>query len=437
LSLIGQDPWHQQIRGDRDAWGQALAALAAELLASPETLARELSWLCSPEARSAFHLGQSLGARDRDGIMLERMLRDVPAAGGTPLARGYLDGLRRHQSQLLAWANDQLDRLEASAPRLAYEVLWAGGDQVRQFERLLRMVDARSIPPECLRSLEHGVGDRLLTVRELRQALAHLQQAAQDGSGAAAQAAVHLLYGSLHRDHRVPAAERLRAEPGLLEELEAVLRLALDAGGHEPTFWMRLLEDLSEVAGDTAVGIAVRALRSENYNLRALAQQHLVGLAKAHPQAVVREFGAALLSSSTGWQHSIEDLSLLLRELPNAAVREWLESAGVGGARVLARHLEPPHLDEEGRPVVPELTTFVLERFGDDDQVFREFSAGTRLGRVTSGDIATELEREEAVARRFFGYPLSRVREWAVHAAESARQEAAYWRQRDGEMVGP
>jgi hypothetical protein len=437
VGLIGQDPWHQQFRGDRDAWGQALAALAAELLASPDTLARELSWLCSPEARSAFHLGQALGAGDHEGILLERVLGEVPEAGGTPLARGYLDGLRRHQLQLLERANDQLDRLEASAPRLAYEVLWAGGDQVRQFERLLRMVDAGGIPPECLRSLEHGVGDRPLTVGELRQALARLEEAAQDGNGATAHAAVHLLYSYLHRDRQAPAAERLRAEPGLLEELEAVLRLALAAGGHEPTFWMRLLEDLSEVTGDRAVGIVVCALGSEDSNMRALAQQQLVGLAGAHPQAVLREFGAALLSPSAGWQYSIDDFSHLLRELPIAAVREWLESAGVAGARVLARHLEPPHLDGEGRPVVPELTTFVLERFGNDEEVFREFCAGTHSGEVYSGDIAAEFEREAEVARRFLGYPLPRVREWAADAVEVARRQAAYWRQRDEEMVGP
>jgi hypothetical protein len=437
VSLIGQEPWHQQLQGDRDAWQQAMTALAAELLASPEALSRELPWLCSPEARSAFHLGRDLGTRDREGVLLERMLGDVPVGGGTPLARGYLDGLRRHQPQLLTRANEQIDRLEVSAPRLAYEVLWAAGDQVRQFERLLRMVDSGGIPPEYLRSLQHGIGDRPLAVGELRQALARLRQAAQDGNAAAAHAAVHLLRGYLHRDRRASAAERLRAEPGLLEELEAILRLSFDARGQETTFWMRLLEDLSEVAGDRGVGLAVCALGSEDYNMRALAQQHLVGLARAHPQAVLRELSAAFLSPSTGWRYAINDWSRLLRELPIAAVRAWLESVGVAGARVLARHLEPPHLDEEGVPVVPELTAFVLERFGDDEHVFREFCAGTRSGRVYHGDIAAEFEREADVARRFFGHPLAPVREWARDAVEAARQQAAYWRQRDEEMVGP
>ncbi|MGP0067421.1 MAG: hypothetical protein ACLQGP_27975 [Isosphaeraceae bacterium] len=295
VGLIGQDHWHQQLQGDRDAWQQAVAALAAEILASPPALSRELPWLCSPEARSTFHLGQALGARDREGVLLERMLGDVPVAEGTPLARGYLDGLRRHQPQFLMRANEQIDRLEASAPRLAYEVLWAAGDQLRQFERILRMVDSGGIPPECLRSLEHGIGDRPLTIEELRQALARLRQAAHAGDSGAAHAAVHLLYGCLHRDRRVSAADRLRAQPVLLEELETVLQLALDAGGREPTSWIRLLEDLSEIAGDRAVRLAVLALASDDYNMRALAQRLLITLARAQPQAVLQEVGAALL----------------------------------------------------------------------------------------------------------------------------------------------
>ncbi len=437
VGLIGQDPWHQQLQGDRDAWQQALAALATELLASPESLSRELPWICTSDARSAFHLGQALGAQDREGILLERMFGDVPAAGGTPLARGYLDGVSRHQPHLLARANEQIDRLEARAPRLAYEVLWAAGDQVRQLERLLRMVDTGGIPPEFLRSLEHGVGDRQLTRGELRQALARLRQAAQGGNAGAAYASVHLLYGYLHHERQSFGSERLRSEPGLLEEVEEVLRSALDAGGREPTFWIRMLEDLSEVAGDRAVGLAVRALGSNDYNMRTLAQQLLTRLARAHPQAVLREFGAALLSPSARWQFSIDDLSHLLRELPLSAVREWLESAGVAGARVLVRHLEPPHLDEEGRPVVPELTALVLDRFADDEQVFREFCAGTRSGWTFSGDIAAEFEREAEVARQFFAHPLRRVREWSTATVESFYRQAVYWRQRDEEMVGP
>ncbi len=108
------------------------------------------------------------------------------------------------------------------------------------------------------------------------------------------------------------------------------------------------------------------------------------------------------------------------------------------GARVLARQLEPPELDEEGRPVVSELTALVLERFGDDEQVFREFCAGTRSGRTYSGDVAVGFDREAEAARRYLGHSLPRVRQWAVEAVEAARRQASYWQQREEEeeLVG-
>src|SRR5580700_1777373 len=107
------------------------------------------------------------------------------------------------------------------------------------------------------------------------------------------------------------------------------------------------------------------------------------------------------------------------------------------GARGLARHLQPPHLDREGRPIVPPLTAFVLDRFGDDEQVFEEFCAGTHSGQIYEGDIAAQHKREAEVARRFLAHPLRRVRDWALAEIASARGHAAVWRQFDEEMAPP
>jgi hypothetical protein len=117
-------------------------------------------------------------------------------------------------------------------------------------------------------------------------------------------------------------------------------------------------------------------------------------------------------------------------------VQRWLGEDGVAGARALARHLEPPRL-EEGRPVVPPLTSFVLDHFADDEEVFHEFCAGTHSGQVYSGDIAARHEQKAEAARRFLSHPLRRVRAWALSEIESARRQADSWRQRDEEMVQP
>ena len=78
-----------------------------------------------------------------------------------------------------------------------------------------------------------------------------------------------------------------------------------------------------------------------------------------------------------------------------------------------------------GQPVVPGLTSYVLERFGADEEVFQEFQEGTRNGKVYSGDIAGQYEQEAEVARKFLAHPLKPVRAWAAAEIEAARAHAA------------
>ena len=58
----------------------------------------------------------------------------------------------------------------------------------------------------------------------------------------------------------------------------------------------------------------------------------------------------------------------MVAALPSEVVREWLDGAGVEGARRIARHLPPPTLGPDGMPVVAPLTEWVLETFEDDDE---------------------------------------------------------------------
>ena len=435
VSLVGQDPWHHQLHGDRVAWQSELRGLAMELLRSPSELEPELEWLCSSEARSAFHIGQAIAEVDQDGVLLDRMLSDLPLAGGTPLARGYLERLTTAHPHHLVRVNNLLDLLQKAQPRVTYDILWSSGDEVRKVSRVLQMVDAGGLSAEFLRGLEYGVRERPLAIEELLQALDRLILAAKSGNGRAAQAAVHLLYGRLRQHRKTSGGEILRQEPRLREALPTVLELALDAMAREPNFWVALVDDLSEVDANRAVGLAVRALESQDYNTRVLAEECLVREAGLHPDDVMRSLGAMILSPGNGWRFRIDDFSRLVAALPVEVVQHWLGEVGVAGARGIARHLAPPHLDDDGRPVVPPLTAFVLERFADDDQVFREFCAGTHSGQVYSGDVTEQHEREAAIARRFVGHPLRRVREWALSEIDSAKRQAAHWRERDEEMV--
>jgi hypothetical protein len=363
------------------------------------------------------------------------MLWEFPLAGGTPLVQGYVDRFVTNQVHLLDHVNRWLDRLQTERPKAAYEVLGSAGDEVHKVSRLLQMVDSGGLSADYLRGLERGVRDRPLTREELFQALERLVQAARAGNDRAPHAAVHLLDGWLDSPGQVDRTDRLRHDQGLRDVLATILELAADFVGRGPRHWIRLVENLAAVEPSRALELAVRALLSDDYTARSLADDCLVRLAASHPDETMQRLGKAILRPVTGWRFRVHDFSGLFRALPVEVVERWLDEAGVDGARGVARHLEPPQLDDEGRAIVPRLTAFVLVRFARDYKVFQEFFEGARIvPRYRRGSPA-DIEREAEVARHFLGHPLKRVREWARNRIEHARKESAFWSQHAEEMV--
>ena len=411
VSVVGLDSWNQQVFGKEDAWERALENLAADLLRSPAAFAREREWLCSRAARSAFHLGQALGEADRGGALLDQMLWDLPIAGELRSPGDISTALRRITRADVNRMNHLLDRLQSEHPRLAYEIIWSAGDELRKVDRLLQMVDCGSLPAEYLAGLGSGVRDRPLSIDELLQAEERLVRAARDATTPAAPAAAQLLFSWLRSPGQFQGIDSLAQNSAFWDTFTSVLQLATDVAGNAPVPWARLVDDLATVDPNQAVELAVRVLVADDYSARELAEDCLLRLAASHPTEVMYHVGNAMLHPATGWRFRVHDFSLFLSSLPFDIVRDWLLAVGVEGDRGLARHLGPPQLDAEGQPVVPPLTAFVLEQFADDDQVFNEFFAGSRSTRSYQADVATRFDQEVEVARHFLNHRSRRVRE--------------------------
>ncbi|HEY1187464.1 MAG TPA: hypothetical protein VGE74_07385, partial [Gemmata sp.] len=437
VSVVGQDFWRHQLPNGPEERAGVMNALAEELLRSPENFERELKWLSSAEARSAFHFGQAIAHADPSGKLLDRMLGDVARTGGIALARGYMERVATTSPELLARVNGHLDQLQVEAPKVAFDLIWASGDEVRKVERIVAMIDTGALAPEFLRALDYGVRGRPLTEDELFGAIERLVRAAESGNTQAAPTALHLLYGWLRPTRRASGVDQLRASARSRAALPRVLELSLTNGDMEPNFWLEVAEDFAGVDAGSAVSLVAKALSNSNYNVRSLAASSLADLAREYPEAVMRAVGEAATSPTSGWLFNVGDFSQLIGSLSEKVVQEWLEETGVKGARAIARHLLPPALNEKGEPILPPLTGFVLSHFGNDEGVFSAFVAGTHSGQVYSGDIATEHLKEAAVARSFLAHPIPRVREWAEHEIQFANNQAAHWRQRDEEQAAP
>lgn len=170
----------------------------------------------------------------------------------------------------------------------------------------------------------------------------------------------------------------------------------------------------------------------KNFEMSDYAGNMLSQWANEYPSEVMEEIGKLMLDESVGW-HFFASRFPVFGALPTKIVTEWLEGVGVEGARKIARHLPHPHLDGEGKPIVPELTAYVLDRFQDDDHTFAEFCAGTHSLQVYTGDIASAREAEALQGKAFFTHPLRRIREWGQVEYDSGKQDAQRQREMEDE----
>ena len=143
----------------------------------------------------------------------------------------------------------------------------------------------------------------------------------------------------------------------------------------------------------------------------------------------MQRVGEAMLDEEYGWQFYAEKYRWLIQSIPFDAMKSWLHSTGAVGAQKIARGLPLPQLDENNKPIVARLTSFVLSEFESDERTFQEFCIGSHSLQPYVGDIASHKKREAEIAKKFLDYPLRRVREWAEYEISSCEQEIKYWGQ--------
>jgi hypothetical protein len=140
------------------------------------------------------------------------------------------------------------------------------------------------------------------------------------------------------------------------------------------------------------------------------------------------EVGSIMLDEKTGLNFFVSKFPVF-HVLPVGTVIDWLKKVGPIGAQRIARHLPAPTLDNNGNPVVPELTAWVLSTFENDERVFAEFCAGVHSFQLYRGDAVAVHETEAAAALKFLSHPLKRIRQWAQVEHESALKYAQLHRE--------
>ena len=409
-----------------EAWKSELEGVANELCGDPAALGAELEFLSSPQAGSPSALAFYVGRGDAEGRFLGDVLATAEASRSGSFARGYLRGLMSRTEAFDAHINGLLDTLEPTAPRLAHELYMAGGERTRAVERSLRLVDEKQLPVAYLQGFSYN---RPLKTEDIVEILGRYVAEFDDE-----EVRKLALDFAAYRLARTPEGARLL---GGSHELQALVwRLFEETAGRyreSSYWWAELLKTVWVLDPERASDIAVAALLERGLMGSDHVSATLLELAQKHPRAFMSSLGRAALKPELGWKFHVGNYKELMGVIPTDVITGWVKDNGVEAARALARSLPNPYLSPEGAHVVPELTAFVLGKYGHDDRVFDEFVAGVHSLQMYSGDIAAQRRREAEVARGFLDHPLPRVREWAALEIESSTKNAERWQQREEE----
>jgi hypothetical protein len=397
--------------------------LAEELVADPEKLRRSLPYLNSPEARSASLLGDAIARLDKGGTFLDMVLESVTGVDGLGLARGYVNGLASahpiHTARLNAW----LDRLEESAPEEAYFLALCAPESADPVARTLRLVEQAKIAVQSFQNLFYGpVFDRI----SAQQLVAILDLLVKAGDPQSLHIAVDFIGHAGQKHRTLSAAER--------EAVWRVLEASAPVDDRADYWWVRAVGELGRDEPEKASDAAVLALTGHDFDKRNHAWGILVAIAKSHPGLVMERIGAVFLDREREWRLRVSARGGLLETLPFEIVRGWLERTGLEGARAIANQLQPPSLDNQGRPQVSPLTAYVLERWGQDEVVYNRFAASTHHLQMYFGDIAATHRKESDGARPFLSHPIPAIRKWAEDEVALGDEQARQWTIRNEEQ---
>ncbi|MGD1212150.1 MAG: hypothetical protein ABR973_12425 [Candidatus Acidiferrales bacterium] len=423
VGVVGSDAFNHY--GREKEWQQDLDQLAAELLLDEKAFQAEIEWLTSSEANGAFELGSRLGTLDTsatllDGIIQKSLKRKIA------FVRGYVAGFLHRPGSNPDVVNSRLDELEKETPLLSFQIALAGGSRVGVFDRAVRLIKEGQIPPYNLRNFTFWAGEVHTTNEQVVEALRILIPVASDDT-LICDVIVDFLGARLHSGQLDKLIESHR------ELVWEGIAIATQNPGRE-TWWLaRILGAAAPTNQPLAIRLACRALVDSKYDFKIEAENLLSNWASSYPREVMDEIGALMLDEKDGWQFFASKFRVF-DAIPPEVVIHWLESAGVPGARKIARHLPAPHVDASGAEVIPKVTEFVLSRFEDDDVTFREFCAGTHSFQIYMGDVAAQKEAEAASVRPFFNHRLRRIREWARYEYDSGVRQATWHRELNDEL---
>ncbi len=424
--VVGTCRGHYSILGNEDKLESEVESLAKEFLEHPENLKQEIETLFSPDAKNASSFGYGLGKLDKNAIFLDFIIESSIKYNSTEFGRGYLSGILDSYPSHADFINKKFDEIQMEYPVLAYELFMTRIELTNALERALKLVDLGKLGPIYLGRFIYGKGEHQLSQNSFRNILQRLVGAAIKGDAPSIKAALEFISFRIFSEKEGKIGQILDQDDIRSLAWRLIEITPKKAKSYE---WTQIIEALSKYDPDRAAKLAVLGLAEGDLLQLGDFISFFTSLAKMHPELVMQRLGEVMLDEEKGWIFYTYKFSPFFKAIPDESIIKWVKDHGVEGARRLANHLPAPYVSDNGDAIVPNITQFILDNYGDDDRVFNQFALGMHSFQLYSGDIASQHDREAEIARTFLSHPSERIRKWAQMEEENAISEAKRWRQ--------
>jgi hypothetical protein len=395
------------------------AQLAGDILDQPEVLNQLSDWFDSDQARSAFSLGMALGEADREETLAVVVNAWVKAAQCHSLIGGYLRGVVSRLGTLPPAWGERLDQVSDPHPEFAaYLTVNADFSQAGR-QRIMRLVESGTVPPTYLNTFTSPEWVNTSGVEEKAAILELLVRVHERDPQQALRAALSLCAAwTQYGKEALPDG----LEGPALQILRGALQVRVD-----PHTWTSLLESLARTNPEETADVATDALTSAGpmrLTLDDSMLEVLLNLSRRHPRVVMDAVGRRLLDPDRRVFFELHQFSGLFEAIGLPEVQRWVTEHGPDPVPLIARHLDSPSLQQDGEPVIPPLTDWVLREFENDGRTFEAFCMGRHAIEVQVGHARERRAELERAVGPFLQHSLPWVRRWAEYELRENDREA-------------
>ncbi len=408
--------------GDPDDYAGIYSDVARLLIEEPGVLDSLLSWFDSPKCVSAEYLARHAGKQDKQMELMPTVRLWLEQGRCCDFVVGYLSGLVAQQGHLPTDVLETVDAIASVHRSLALKATIYADISKSGFERIMRiMPNAASEEILLLRSLARGRWAKRLSPNDKLVLLDRLLDLSKQPESPALGVAFTLVVcwtdiGAKELDHLL-----------LPSALQLLNTATIPQHAVEAHDWKIVAEMIMmSFPQETADALAAALIDFERYDRKRYAEEVIKELATSFPHEVMLALGSRMLDETTASLFSIDVYRGLFEAVGVDEVRQWVEEHGEQAARRVARHLAGPHIDENGNPVIPEVTDWLLTKYGNNRKVFTEFCMGQHSGEVRVGHARDRRESLHSLVDPFVDHKKQWVRDWARHELESFREEVQW-----------